>query len=185
MNNFQKQTVTKIQKPNSPRPKAHASDLPAASPREVKFLPNTGQTGRTLRFTDNLLHEDMNLGDVGEASFDSPGRGPSQLVKSTMFTEVDPFVEEPTAVLFLPPQFKQENIVPQEEEPRVSSDDQLLEPSLPLFNPAETVSPSNKDDGGTPETPSTRQRRIKVNREVEKIVVSQQSRCSNRCFSQP
>jgi len=116
-------------------------------------------TGRTLRFTDNLLHEDINLGDVGEISFDSPSRGPG---KSTVFTEADSFIEEPTIT-------QQETIAAKEEDQQISSPDKLKDPPP---SSAKSVSPSNKDAS---ETSGSRQPRIKVNREVEKIVVSEQS----------
>jgi hypothetical protein len=130
----------------------------------------------------------MHLGDVGEVSFDSPGRGPLHLGKSTMFAEADSFIEEPTVIQSLPPQPEQDE---QEEEQRSphnkSNIPSKLSPSLdvPSSSAAETVSSSNNGDGGAPETPSTRRRRIKVNREVEKIVVCQQSRYPiSVCFSQ-
>jgi len=143
-------------------------------------MTNSGQTGRTLRFTDNLLHDDINLGDVGEVSFDSPSRRPSHPEKSAIFAEADSFIEEPTITQVLPPQHEHDEQEIKEEDQHLSSPDELKEP---LPSTAKTVSPSNKDAS---EISGSRHPRIKVNREVEKIVVSEQSRFSDPVrFSQP
>jgi hypothetical protein len=190
MQSFQKQNVTKSHKPESSRPKTLQPPKEdrfqsPSSPNEERLFSSAGQTGRTLHFTDNLLHENMFL---GESSFDSPSRGPVHIGRSTMFAEADSFMEEPTVTQFLPPSLEgheQVIVIPQKEEEqttRLSSHDelntssQLPAPLAAPSNAAEIVSSSNIDDRGAPETPSSRHRRIKVNREVEKIVVNEQSR---------
>ena len=197
MYSFQKTFLTKSQKPKPSYSKPHTSKPPKedrvqspSSPKEEQLFSNTGQTGRTLRFTDNLLHENLNLDDVGNLSLDSPARGPS-MEKSASFVEADSFIEEPTVTQFLPPQLEQDEHI-SIAHPRVqpSSHNEFNIPSElsasldPRPSAAASISSSNNDDGGAPETPSTRHRRIKVNREVEKIVVIGQLHYTILCLSQ-
>lgn len=131
----------------------------------------------------------MNLSDVGNTSLDIPARGPP-IGKSTTFAEADSFIEEdPTVTLPLPPQLERDEqriTIPRQETVQLSSHiiPSELSASLdPRPSAAGSISSSN-DDGGAPETPSTRHRRIKVNREVEKIVVIIQMHRIIPCFSQ-
>ena len=51
---------------------------PTASPPEDKFWNTPVATARTLRFTDNLMDEEMEVGDISEISLKNPSASTSQ-----------------------------------------------------------------------------------------------------------
>ena len=149
-----------------------------SSPQEEKFWTTPLGPSRTLHFTDNLMDELVDLGDISTTSFLSPlPMQPTsklgQLGSSALFDA--PFMS---------------NLTPEKDKDRENSDDdddddqeddcKDLNSTLGVDLPATpTVAPhfDNKDenknsDNQTAETPGSRQRRIRVNIEVERIIVS-------------
>ena len=195
----QKQSALKTERPKPTRPRFQPPELPQhdakrivspSSPQEEQFWSNTGETGRTLRFSDNIMDEEADLGDISVTSFDGLNVEPGQLGRANPFAEGDSFVEEPTITQFVSPEIEaegKEEFLPLPEEcllarssaagkPATPSDSpSLLAPSVDIAsNPPGTNSPVIQT-AAKAETPGTRQRRIKVNREVEKIVVGMPS----------
>ncbi len=137
---------------------------------------------------DNLLDVEVNVGDISTTSFDSPNSFPTHLGKSKIFVEADSFIEEPTITQFVTLEAEKnedDEVFSQQEVQRqsIQPSSPVVTPTTPLelppppttsdvsFNASETITPVGK----VGENPSSaRQRRIKVNREVEKIVVSTQ-----------
>ncbi|KAH7888457.1 hypothetical protein F5I97DRAFT_1924997 [Phlebopus sp. FC_14] len=57
---------------------------PEAEPQEDAFWSTPAASARTLRFTDRLIEEEPDFGDVSMMSFDSPGPAPPQSVFSNL-----------------------------------------------------------------------------------------------------
>lgn len=154
----------------------------------MHFWSNTGKSDHRSRFADNLLDVEVDVGDISTTSFDSPSNGPTHLGKSKIFVEADSFIEEPTITQFVSleaEKFGDDEVFSQPEVQRhsIQPSSPVVTPTTPLelppppttsdisLNASETITPVGK----VRENPSSaRQRRIKVNREVEMIVVSTQ-----------
>jgi hypothetical protein len=162
----------------------------------VHFWSNTGKSGHQSRFADNLLDVEVNVGDISATSFDSPSSGPTHLGKSKIFVEADSFIEEPTITQFVTLEAEEngdDEVFSQQEVQRqsIQPSSPVVTPTTPLelppppttsdvsLNASETITPVGENPS------SARQRRIKVNREVEKIVVSTQFLDRPHGFSLP
>lgn len=168
----------KNQKKTSPDPES--PEVPSvalpSSPQEEKFWTTPLRPSRTLHFTDNLMDELVDLGDISTTSFQSPlpvqptsKLGQLALGDTALFDA--PFTSNPT-----PEKGKdRENDGDDGQEGGCKDPNSTLEVDPPV---TPTVAPRNdnkdinrKSENHTSETPS-RQRRIRVNIEVERIIVS-------------
>ena len=175
----------------APPPKEPPRKTPKSptSPQEDKFWNTPGDPSRTLRFSENLLDEEVNIGDTSTASFGSPITAPLELRKGKMFAEMeslDSFAEEPTVIRRLTPDdhcsddniFAPETSERKEEEssiPTPSEASRAASPDAPsLASVVSSKSPQISKPLEKPpaDTPGTRQRRPKPNIELERIVVS-------------
>lgn len=159
----------------------------------MHFWSNTGKHSYQTRFADNLLDVEVNVGDISTTSFDSPGSGSAHLGKSKMFVEADSFIEEPTITQFVTreaEQIQDEEVVSLQEVQRTSSPavnpapspERLPTPSDISSKTSEIRTQIGKGEENMSDASSGRQRKIKVNREVEKIVVSTQLLSKHRLF---
>ena len=143
--------------PKPPPPKAPASPT---SPQEDKFWGTKGEPSRTLRFSENLLDEEINIGDVSSTSFGTPL---AQIPRLKMLAGAD----DETITQF-PPRDVLEAL-DDDDDGVVSSDKHPPEtaqsPTPPLIAKAVTPPPPPT------ETPTARQRKVKVNIELDRIVV--------------
>lgn len=132
------------------------------------------------------MDEEAELGDISVTSFDGLNVEPGHL--SRAFVEGDSFVEEPTITQFVSPEIvaegKEESLPEERLSTRLSTTSKSDTSSDPPSSSAHLVGTASKPPGtdspasqtaAKAETPGTRQRRIKVNREVEKIVVGMPS----------
>ena len=147
-----------------------------SSPQEEKFWTTPLGPSRTLHFTDNLMDELVDLGDISTTSFQSP----LPMQPTSKLGQLGSLGD--TALFDVP---FMSNLTPEKDSDRENDDEQEdgckdLNSTLEVDPPATpTVAPhfDNKDvnkkpDNQTAETPSPRQRRIRVNIEVERIIVS-------------
>ncbi|KAF9529305.1 hypothetical protein CPB83DRAFT_927460 [Crepidotus variabilis] len=171
------------EKPESDPPNRSKSP---SSPQEAQFWSAAGDAGRTLRFADNLLDEEVDIQDFSMASFDSPSTGSAHLGKSKMFIDADSFIAEPTITHITPPDALPEE---DEDEPFTLLEEQKqpdaelssvksASPRSPPVPPPSSAPTMNGTPSLNPkltviepvDTPSARSRKVKVNREVERIV---------------
>jgi hypothetical protein len=148
-----------------------------------------------LRFSENLLDEEVNLGDISTASFGSPLATPLPSLK--ILGGVD-LPDDPTITQF--PNFGKNSINDQAEihpidfqDPNLSNFERSgpsLSHSIPteLHCPNPVLSESEPKEYAnslTTETPTSKKKKIKVNVEVERIVVShvEMLRACNGCDS--
>lgn len=145
---------------------------------EDKFWATKGEPSRTLRFSENLLDEEVNLGDMSTDSFGTPITVPAQVPRLSLFADPD-FVDEPTITQFPPLDFGQpkgkEPAVKQTHKTEVQSNPST--PSIPSMPQTPSLPPPSVDistpsNSRATETPKTKQKKIKMNPELEKIVVS-------------
>ena len=144
-----------------------------SSPQEEKFWTTPLGPSRTLHFTDNLMDELVDLGDISTTSFQSPLpiQPTSKLGQLSTLGDTALF-DAPFMSSLTPEKVKDRDDDEQEQE-----DDCQDNSTLGVDPPATpTLHIGNKDmnkkpDTQTAETPS-RQRRIRVNIEVERIIVS-------------
>jgi hypothetical protein len=168
MKNQRKKTPSDQESPEVP-----SVALPS-SPQEEKFWTTPLGPSRTLHFTDNLMDELVDLGDISTASFQSP-------LPMQPTSKLGPLG---TLALFDAPFMS--NLTPEKDKDRENDDDRQedgckdLNSTLGVDDPpvTPTVAPhldtkdmNKKPDNQIAETPS-RQRRIRVNIEVERIIVS-------------
>jgi hypothetical protein len=145
-----------------------------SSPQEEKFWTTPIGPSRTLRFADNLMDELVDISDISTTSFQSPLPQPTSelgqlgTLGDTVLIDA-PFMNNPT---------HQDREDDEDEEKDGCKD---LNSTLGIDPPATpTVTPhfnNNKDMNKKPgnqtaETTSPRQRRIRVNIEIERIIVS-------------
>ncbi|KAF8894917.1 hypothetical protein CPB84DRAFT_1963307 [Gymnopilus junonius] len=168
-------------KPEHPAPQKNASqESPSSpsSPQEEKFWTTPGEPSRVLRFSDNLLDEEVSLGDISTGSFGSPP--PSKLKTVKLFGDVT-VLDEPIVIQHLEDQPAGNEVVEDaehEDEKRAlfgkgSSSptmDKTISPKLSPVVPPPSP-PSVPNLGEVTETPKPgRQRKIRVNIEVERII---------------
>ena len=165
--------------------------LSPSSPQEEKFWGTRGEPSRTLRFSENLLDEEVNLGDISTASFGSPLANPLPSLK--VLGNID-LPDDPTITQF------PKNITDDQEgtQPIYSQDPKLSSPDMsgPIVldvsptqshrpNPVLSKSESKEDaELSTIEILTSKKKKIKVNIEVERIVVSESKVFRNRCTHQ-
>ncbi|KAH9485301.1 hypothetical protein JR316_0002209 [Psilocybe cubensis] len=177
--NKKKELSTDIKKPKAPRPKnvpnlaekALLNPPSVSSPQEEKFWATPGEPSRVLRFSDNLLDEEVNLGDVSTASFGSPVVGSSQLRPTKLFDEIDAAINTPVAQ---PNPFFDEGPT-YKAPPSIDSNPPTdLVPTQEPLPPPSSDTPHAKSSptliANVTETPSVGQKKVKVNIEVERIV---------------
>lgn len=155
--------------PKPPPPKAPASP---SSPQEDKFWATKGEPSRTLRFSENLLDEEVNIGDVSSTSFGTPL---AQIPRLKILGDAD----EDTITQFPPRDvlealddddggvFSRKNPVPETPQPPMPP---------PIAQTNTPVPPAT-------ETPTARQRKVKVNVELERIVVNGPIAFLDECYS--
>ncbi|GLB37232.1 hypothetical protein LshimejAT787_0402830 [Lyophyllum shimeji] len=158
-----------------PKPKPTAPP-PPSSPQEDNFWNAPAAAARTLHFSDNLIDEQVDLGDVTTTLFMSPiPAGNPRLTPADLPTD-----ESHTQVSTAPTndcQVVEEDDQDEEDEPRGEEEQTVVlrkpppETGTPEPRPA---SPPELSMQGTPtpassETPSARQAKVKVNTEVERI----------------
>lgn len=144
---------------------------------EDKFWATKGEPSRTLRFSENLLDEEVNLGDMSTDSFGTPIAVPAQVPRLSHFADPD-FVDEPT-ITQLPPldlgdSKGRKAVVEQVHKVEVQSNPSPSVPSTPKTPSVKplTIDTPTAPTSRTTETPGTKHRKIKMNPELEKIVVS-------------
>lgn len=147
-----------------------------SSPQEEKFWTTPGEPSRVLQFSENLLDEEVNLGDVSTASFGSPIAGSSQTRPMKLFEAIDTVGEAPAVQANPFFDAGQRYDETGQDEQSNSSPPPNPAPTLQSSSPVLSNTPNLKyppnDIVTTTETPTSRQRKIKVNIEVERIVVS-------------
>ena len=142
-----------------------------SSPQEEKFWTTPIGPSRTLHFADSLMDELVDLGDISTTSFQSP----LPVQPTSKLGQLDSF----RATTLFDASFMT-NITPEIDHYCPEHERKDLESILgvnPMTTP--TIAPhlDNKDmdkkpDNEITDTPSARQRRIRVNIEVERITVS-------------
>ncbi|KAF9484460.1 hypothetical protein BDN70DRAFT_825533 [Pholiota conissans] len=156
----------------APKPPAAPPNPPSpSSPQEEKFWGPKGEPSRTLRFTENLLDEDVNIGDVSSASFGTPLAIPSQVPRLSLFASSN-LGDEPTIREFPPSeQVGSMGNIEKSGTDRTPTP-QPSSPGIPETPPpAQLVVEVTKTQPPLPtETPTTRQRKVKISLELEKIV---------------
>jgi len=160
---------------------APSPTLPVSSLQEDKFWATPGEPSRILRFTDNLLDEEVNLEDMSSASFSSPLAGSSVFKPLKLFGDISVTDDEisPQTMPLSPPAIE-EDLTPRNIQHEnksfetnhveiAASPDPPVDPqSLPPCPGPENEKNSNTVTAGS----TTRQHKIKVDEEVERIVVS-------------
>ncbi|KAF9562777.1 hypothetical protein CPC08DRAFT_687339 [Agrocybe pediades] len=158
--------------------KVLAPPSPVSSPQEDKFWGAPAEPSRVLRFTDNLLDEEVNLGDVSSASFGSPLPGGSEFKPLKLFADIavsdDDDSVEPTVASFAQSPRTKELIV--EDEPDETHPEPIYSKSLSsqegtsqAVTPVSMVSTNEQDTGDTART-NPREKKPKVDEEVQRIV---------------
>ncbi|KIM45173.1 hypothetical protein M413DRAFT_333398 [Hebeloma cylindrosporum] len=164
--------------PREQRAELPKSPLSPSSPQEEKFWGARGEPSRTLRFSENLLDEEVNLGDMSTASFGSPLATPLPSLK--VLGNID-LPDDPTITQFA--NFNN-NIISDDREgtqPIDSQDSRLSSPDTsrpvlldisPAQSPCPTDRAESKEDADvfTAEMPTAKKKKIKVNIEVERII---------------
>ena len=155
-------------------PEAPSVTLPS-SPQEEKFLTTPLGPSRTLHFTDNLMDEHVDLGDISTTSFQSPlpVQPASKLGQLGTLGDTALF-DTPFMSSLTPEKDKDRDDDEQEQEDGCKGNSTLRAdpPATPTVAPhIDNKDMNKKPDNQTAETPS-RQRRIRVNIEVERIIVS-------------
>jgi len=149
--------------------------LSPSSPHEEKFWGTRGKPSRTLRFSENLLDENVNLGDISTTSFGSPLGTPLPSLKILGGVDLsdDPtMTHSPNFSKNINEQAETHSQDPNPERSELTVPDPItIEPSHPKSVLSESES---KEDTNTltRETPTSKKKKIKVNIEVERIVVS-------------
>jgi hypothetical protein len=195
---YKKDNTTKRRIPAKRDPTTEPAEPPKpplspSSPQEEKFWV-TREPSRTLRFSENLLDEEVNLGDISTASFGSPLATP--LPSLRVLGNVD-LPNDPTITQF--PNFNNNSIKDDREEtqhigsqdPKLSSPDRSG-PIVPDMSPTQAHRPnsvlskseSKEDADLTIEIPTSKKKKIKVNIEVERIIVSEFKIFRNGCTHQ-
>lgn len=162
---------------------SHKPPSSPSSPQEEKFWTTPGEPSRVLRFSDNLLDEEVSLGDISTGSFGSPLS--SELKPVKLFGDV--LDDDPTVIQHKPsledqPAANAELVEGAEddgEEKKFLGNNGVLSPIVdkaisPKRSPIPPLlsSPSVTNSGESTETPKPgRQRKIRVNIEVERVVV--------------
>lgn len=184
----QEEKETQARKPVTARLKAAPQDeskeqewqktpLSPSSPMEDKFWATKGEPSRTLRFSDNLLDEEVNLGDMSTDSFGTPIAIPAQVPRLSLFADPD-FVDEPTITKFPPLDFGQskggepdvEKVQKAEVQSNPTPPSIPSTPKTPSLPPPSVDAPTPSTSRAT-ETPGAKHRKIKMNPELERIVV--------------
>ena len=182
-------TKLKEQRAELPKP-----PLSPSSPQEEKFWDTRGEPSRTLRFSENLLDEEVNLEDISTASFGSPLATPLPSLK--VLGNVN-LLDDPIMTNF--PNFNNKDVTDDRQgtqpidsqDPKPSSPDRIGPVVLDVL-PDQTESPNSvlskselKEDADlTIEIPTSKKKKIKVNIEVERIIVSEIKMFRNGCTHQ-
>ena len=195
---YKKDNTTKRRIPAKGGPTTEPAEPPnpplsPSSPQE-KFWGTRGEPSRTLRFSENLLDEEVNLGDISTASFGSPLATPLPSLKVLGNIE---FPDDPTITQF--PNFNNNSITDDHggtqrigsEDPKLLSPDKS-EPIVLGVSPTQAQRPnsvlskseSKEDTDLTIEIPTPKKKKIKVNIEVERIIVSEFKIFRNGCTHQ-
>ena len=147
-----------------------------SSPQEEKFWTTPIGPSRTLRFADNLMDELVDFGDISTTSFQSPLPMQPMCKLGQLGTLGD-------TVFFDAPLMNSLTLEKDEHREGDDGDEQdgckdldstlgVDLPATPTVVPHFNAKDNKKPDNQTAETPSPRQRRIRVNIEVERITVS-------------
>ncbi|KJA27774.1 hypothetical protein HYPSUDRAFT_62813 [Hypholoma sublateritium FD-334 SS-4] len=148
--------VVKPVRPPAPKPPPPKAPASPTSPQEDKFWATKGEPSRTLRFSENLLDEEVNIGDVSSSSFGTPL---AQMPRLKMLGDAD----DDTITQFPPRDVLQALNDDDDSDGIVSSKKSVPETPPPIAQTVTPVPPST-------ETPTARQRKVKVNIELERIV---------------
>ena len=141
-----------------------------SSPQEEKFWTTPIGPSRTLRFADNLMDELVDLNDISTTSFQSPiSMQPTSKLGQLGSLEDTPLLEAPLIT----------NLTPEKYDDKQEDECKDLESTLAINSPETPIIPhfdskdmNKKSDIPTTETPNSRQRKIRVNIEVERIMVN-------------
>jgi hypothetical protein len=162
-------------------PEVPSVALPSSpsSPQEEKFWTTPLGPSRTLHFTDNLMDELVDLGDISTTSFQSPLPMQPTSKLGQLGTLGDTALFDAPFMSDLTPEKEKdrENDNDNEEEEdgckdlnsTLGVDDLPVTPTVALH--LDTKDMIKKPNNQIAETPS-RQRRVRVNIEVERIIVS-------------
>jgi len=149
-----------------------------SSLQEEKFWATPIGPSRTLRFTDNLMDELVDLGDISTTSLQSPipmlptsklgqlgSLGGTALFDAPVMTNLTPEKDDDC---------EDDNDDKQEEERKdLKSTLGVDSPGTSTMTPhSDSKDINKKPDNQITETPTSRQRKIRVNIEIERIVVS-------------
>lgn len=181
----------------TPEPREQRAEPPnpplsPSLPQEEKFWGTRGEPSRTLRFSENLLDEEVNLGDISTASFGSPLATPLPSLKVLGNVGLP---DDRTITQF--PNFNNKNITDDEEgtQPIDSQESGPLTPDrkgpivldvspTQAHRPNSALSKSELKEDLTIEIPTSKKKKIKVNIEVERIIVSESKMFRNECTQQ-
>ncbi|KAJ3508884.1 hypothetical protein NLJ89_g5516 [Agrocybe chaxingu] len=158
--------------------KQQTPDASPASSREENRWTTPGEPSRVLRFTDNLLDEEVNLGDVSTTSFGSPlaNLKPTRLFADPAFLSDDKTIAQSSnfdddSGPYDASEIQEEKVEEVEKssthslEADVGESSILTPRNIPLKG-AQNTEPPLKSAG----VPVARPRKLKVNAEVERIV---------------
>jgi hypothetical protein len=181
---YQKESSTQISKPRvrqrneqaedlKPKPKPQDPSSPT-SPQEDKFWATKGEPSRILHFSENLLDEEVNLGDISSTSFGTPLAIPNQIPRLSLFASTD-LGDDPTIEQFPPLDNLRTLATDKLNEEDRNPTQQPTSLSFPETPPPAALQPAAETIETPPPpptaTPTTRQRKVKVSLELEKIVV--------------
>ena len=162
-------------------PEVPSVALPS-SPQEEKFWTTPLGPSRTLQFTDNLMDELVDLGDISTTSFQSPLPMQPTSKLGQLGTLGDTALFDAPFMSDLTPEKEKDRENDNDNDKQedgckdfnstlgVDSDDPPGTPTAALH--LDTKDMLKKSDNQIAETTPSRQRRVRVNIEVERIVVS-------------
>ncbi|KAF8197948.1 hypothetical protein BJ912DRAFT_50681 [Pholiota molesta] len=183
LSKLKKESSTQISKPRvrqrneqaedlKPKPKPQDPSSPT-SPQEDKFWATKGEPSRILHFSENLLDEEVNLGDISSTSFGTPLAIPSQIPRLSLFASTD-LGDDPTIEQFPPLDNLRTLATDKLNEEDRNPTQQPTSLSFPETPPPAALQPAAETIETPPPpptaTPTTRQRKVKVSLELEKIV---------------
>ncbi|KAG5646305.1 hypothetical protein DXG03_003902 [Asterophora parasitica] len=166
------------------KPKVPPAPHPPSSPQEDNFWSTPAAAARTLRFTDNLMDEQVDLGDITTTSFMSP-IPPSKSDLSPLITADDPVILAPSMPLNLgedqgagdgysdlePDDERSEG----EDEKTVvyrkaPPESETPEPPHPPRPASPAVEPVPETPTSAPSDPAVKQAKVRINSEVERVM---------------
>ncbi|KAF8070274.1 hypothetical protein FPV67DRAFT_1009151, partial [Lyophyllum atratum] len=176
----QKATHSKKPAPTRLKPKQKAPPLPS-SPQEDNFWNTPAAAARTLHFSDNLLDEQVDLGDITTTSFMSPTPSVKTGVTSPFMPPDDSFIYSPPVSTERHEEEETDDQEGEEDEEHDEEDEKTVVLRKPLPE-SRTPEPQTSHPASLPEvsiqesptpfpsgTPGAIHGKVRVNSEVERI----------------